>query len=384
MSEGKPQGKEAIRSKGIGLYTIVSAQAGGVSDALMRALAGQKLDDFKASIETLIDWSKDTAEASLKWTTKQAYENVRASIVRDQKTLMDTWKAGLGLQMGTAFMGLQETYFATPHMVNMLIHSRLDNSVRPKLERYYNSVYAPNIPDTYTAFQLERHLQISKAEYVAYAKENGWSDSLANKLYEVYNTNPDIFFGFSMFKRGLLDEAELKGVFSVNGWDATWFDTLYEALHRRPTFREMTNLADFVPLPDTWITEVLRANGYLDTDIQYILPALRMRPLREETRSVVGRYLWEHQLGRITTDELTSALKLLGLLPKEITLNVLWAELRYADELLDRSENVIEQRVKYGDIITQEAIKTELVNLGRSEEMANVLAELWYWEYIAT
>ena len=50
----------------------------------------------------------------------------------------------------------------------------------------------------------------------------------------------------------------------------------------------------------------------------------------------------------------------------------------------DIQENIIEERVNKGDITTQEDIKDELVALGMAEERANLIAELWYWEYIAT
>jgi hypothetical protein len=383
MSEGK-EGKSAEKSKGASIYSIVSAQAGGVSDAFLRVTAGQKLDTFKEAVDPYLKISEDLAVNSVKWTLKQAYENARAYLVRDSKDLIDSWKAGLGLQVGTAFMGLQETYWGTPQLVSMLVNQRLDVSIRPKLERYFNSLYTPNIPDTRLAFQMLMEGQISRAEFNQNLLELGWSSAWAPKVYEALNREPDIYTAFSMYKRGLITLAQLYADFKVNGYDDTWHAKLVQALHRRPSFRELTALSDFYVMPDLWVTEVLRANGYSDGDILYILPALQLRPLREEVRSVVGRYLWQYQIGRITLAELTTGLKALKLLPKEIELDVLWAELRYADQLIDDQLEILEARVQYGDpdMQTEDEIFAELVALGICEERSNLLAELWYYKYV--
>jgi len=380
--------KAPLRGKGASVYSIISAQAGGVSDALLRALAASKLDEFKGAIKTYLDWYDDKCELARTSLTPAQLKTLKTSIwnniVNDGAFLIDAWKAGLGLQMGTAFMGLVETYRGYPQLLSMFLTEKLDASIRPKIEAYWLSTYTPNYPSSSLAFHLLMEGQISRAEFNRYCSYEGWSTTFHDKLYEVYNRDPDEYMAFSMFKRGLITEAKMKSLFRIRGYDASYDTALYQVLHRRPSFRELTSLSDFVPLPDMWISEVLRANGYLETDINYITTAIRLRPLREETRSVIGRYLWEYQIGRLDRETLKKNLTPLCQNPKELELNLLWGDLRYADELIDESLDIIEARVQAGDPLVQttDTIKAEIVALGIAEEKANLMAELWYYQYV--
>jgi len=380
--------KAPLQGKGASVYSIISAQAGGVSDAVLRALAGFKLDEFKTAIAPYLEYNDDKCDLAKKSKTlaelKVLKESIRNNLVEQGKFLLDSWKVGLGLQMGTAFMSLVETYRGYPQLLSIYQTEKFDASVRPKLERYWLSTYTPNLPSSMMAFHMLMEGDLSRAQFNDIALMEGWSTDWHDKLYNIYDRDPDEYMAFSMFKRGLIDKTELYRCFSIRGYDSSWHSDVYEVLHRLPSFRELTNLADYVPLPDMWVSEVLRANGYRETDMQYIATALRLRPLREETRSIIGRYLWEYQIGRIDRDTLKMNLTPLCQNPKELELNLLWGDLRYADELLDEELDVIEARVQYGDptVQTIDAIFSELVLLGIAEEKANLMAELWYYKYV--
>jgi len=376
------------RGKGTSIYSIISAQAGGVSDAILRVLAGTKLDDFKTAIDDLLNWYDTLAtESAKKKTYKQLAEVKEAvwnNIVADTKRLIDTWKAGLGLQMGTAYMSLEETYMGVPQLVSMYKTEQLDASVRPRLERYWRATYTPNIPNSVLAFRMLMEGKLSRTEFNDFCLQEGWSTDYHDKLYAVYDRDPDEYLAFSMFKRGLISEAKMKELFRIRGYDASYDSILYQALHRRPSFRELTNLADYVVLPDLWVREVFRAQGYLETDINYMALAIQKRPLREEVRSIAGRLVWQFQIGRLDITEVKKSLEALGLLPNEVSLWLEWAHLRYYDELLDEKLAIIEARVDAGDpdFTTQEEIKDAIVDLGVLEEKANLMAELWYYKYL--
>jgi len=371
-------------TKGVSVYSIVSAQAGGISDALLRATAGGKLDDWKKKVDDALVWNIKELEKIPKRDLEGAMGIVYTSLIDGTKLLIDAWKAGLGLQMGTAFMGLEETHMGFPQLLSMYKIEQLEALVRPRLARYWQSKYTPNVPNPLMAFRMVMEGDISRKEFNEYCLEDGWDKAWHDKLYNIFDRDPNEVMAFSMFKRQLITEDEMKRCFSIRGYDASWHTALYQALHRRPTFRELTSLSDFVVLPDLWVREVLRAGGYTDGDINYIASAIAKRPLREEVRSVVGRYLWERQIGRIDKDTLTAQLKKLGLLPLEIELNVLWGELRYQDELIDEKLAVLEERCKQGDITDEQDALDLVLELGILEEKANLIANLWRWKYNLT
>lgn len=364
------------------MTSIVSSQGSGIGDLVLRAVAVSKLDDFKTAIKPYLQWYDDIAKTSLTAKYEDFASVVFNSLINDTKRHMDTWKAGIGLGMGTAYLGLEEKYMGTPQLLALYKFGQLATAFKPKLDRYWLSKYTPNLPDSRLAFKMLMEGKLSRGEFNTYALLEGWEAKWHDKLYEVYNRDPNSFLAFQMYKRGLISDTKMKECFRIEGYDDSWHTLLYLALHRVPSFRELINLADFVELPDIYIRQTLRASGYTEGDIAYITPAITKRPNREEVRSVIGRYLWEFQTGRIDRDTLSDSFTKLGLLPIEKSLMMLWGDLRYADQLLDLSTDVIEQRVVKGDITTQEDIVAELIYLGYQEEYANLLAEKWYWQHI--
>jgi len=352
------------------------------------ALAKSKLDELKDYVRGYTTQRHELGvtlgtlgKAGKLW---DGYIRVLDEIEIWEKWLIDAWEAGLGMGLGGSFRGAIDQYLGTSRLVSMVKGSMYQIGVQPWIQRYFNNTYTPNLPDIRTAFDMLMEGEISRTEFNKYCAYEGWDPAWYDKLYAVMDRDPDERLAFTMYKRGLITLDQLKRCFRIRGFDAKWDDKLIPALHRRPSFRELTSLSDFVPLPDIWVTEVLRAGGYTDGDIAYILSAIRMRPLREEVRSVAGRYAWDFQTGRLDRDTYKSNLEKLGLLPTERDLWLLWGDLRYADELIDEQVEIIEQRVNKGDITTKEEILAELTNIGILEEKANLMAELWYWKYIYT
>jgi len=250
--------------------------------------------------------------------------------------------------------------------------------------RYWNDKARPNIPDERTAFQWLGHKKISRAEYNTAMAELGWSEKSIEAMYDISTTNPGLDFGFSMYKRGLLDLDQLKGIFSVNGYDPAWNTILLSALHRIPTLRELSQMSDYIPMPETYIYSTLQKQGYSDADALQISDYLSKRPLREEVRNVTGRILWDLQLGRIDHDTAESMLADLGILSVERELLLQWGDMRYADELIDEALTVIEQKVKNGhpDFQTEDDIMDAVLALGIGAEKANLIAEKLYYQYV--
>jgi hypothetical protein len=376
------------------ISSIVSSQAGGVADALLRIRAGDVLESFKAQIEDRLKYVDLLCSVIDDHYTKGKLSDIEEDLwnrlVSDTGTFLDEWKVGIGLGMGTAIAGLDEQFRLTPQILSILKTTQLNICALGPMEKYWRRTYPRTGPDEKTAFQMYMKGDLSRAEFGDKLLDRGWSTKWHDKLYSFYTREPDIFLAMDLWNRGLIKEADLKILFKMAGYDEKWHDKLKVGLKRRPTFRELTSLSDFVPITDSWVTEVLRAQGYLDTDIQYMLPAIRLRPLREEVRSVVGRYLWEFQTGRLDRDTLQTDLTLLGLLPKELELQMLWGDLRYADQLIDDQTSIIQERVYQNDPeligATKEEtialISAELESIGYNVERSNLLAEYWYWWYV--
>jgi hypothetical protein len=185
-----------------------------------------------------------------------------------------------------------------------------------------------------------------------------------------------------MLKRGIITYDTFKQCLKIDGYDEKWHTSIYTALHRIPTFSELIRISDYVELPDLYVREVMRQNGYTDTSINYLAPTLQKRPLRDETRNLTTTYVYHYYRGYIAYDTFKSKIEALGLLPKEKELVDLYARERYNQYVLELKMDIIENRVRSKDLTTEQEISNELKNIGVQEEIANLLASKWYWHYI--
>jgi hypothetical protein len=368
------------------MTSIVRSQASGISNAVLASQVGAKLDLFKTAQKTWLNAFDVDLAALPKKTLKAMATHVWNMIINSTPDMLDAWKAGIGLDVGTAFMGLEESYSGFPQLLGMYKTIQVNVAARRRLERYWNTVYYPAVPDVKLAFEMVMHGQLSRGEFDVITTEEGWETKWADKLFEVLTTNPDIFNAFSMFKRGLIDVDELKGLFRINGYDAAWDDTLLLALQRIPTLREITTLADFVTLPDLWVGEKLRQQGYQETDVPYMVSAIGRRPIREETRNVTYQLSLERGQGFIDATTFAAGLDALRVLPAEKDLLIIWAEARYQDTLIFDSIDVIEEKAYsgyYDDFVDPLAeMVLDLQAAGIQLERANLLAEKFYFHYI--
>lgn len=372
--------EEAMPKLWGGMGSTVSSAVDFLKFLAQQTLLNRMKNEFVPYAPNLpLQFAYDVARLS----HSQIPAKVLSRLASDYDYLVYAWITGLQTGIGGSFASFQEQFLGSDTLLYAYSTLQYQTSVVPRMRRYWNSEFTPNVPDMKLAFRMLAEGQISRAEFNEYLKYEGWATSWHDKIYNVLDKDPDEWFAFSMYKRGIITEADLKRYLSMAGYDSGLHTKLIDALHRIPSMFDLMRLADFVPLSDLWITEVLRANGFKDGDINYIAPAIRMRPLREEIRSVVGRYLWQRQIGRIDADTLTENLEALGLLPKEVELNVLWGELRYQDELIDEELAIIEAKAEKGQYATQEAILEDVIGVGVLEEKANLIAELWYWKYIA-
>jgi len=311
----------------------------------------------------------------------QAGLRTSASLLRDQIMLGRlgyggiSAMAGLYTRLDATFRGLStyaDALFGIPQEF-------LINNAR----RYWSKELAPNPPNTREALGLVRWGYMSRSEWVKLKmEEDGVPDNYADKIFDTLYRTVDEWMAFRAYKRKIIDYGQYVDFMKRLGYKEDEIDIICEAQHYVPSFYDLTRLADYVPLDTLYITEVLKANGVKDEDIPRLTTYLQKRPLREETRSVLGRLMWEYSNGRITLEQFTAELDKLNVLPAEKELYLYWASLQYRDNLMDLQISIIEQKVRKGYYETQEAIKNDLVLLGLAEEYANLLAEKWFWQYM--
>jgi hypothetical protein len=305
----------------------------------------------------------------------------QASLLRDQIMLGILGYSGSATMSGmyskfdSTFRGLSTLYDCTFGIQNEFLE---DNALR-----YWHKTLGPNKPSVEEALRLVRFGFMDRSQWIINKREeDGVTDGYADKIFTTLFRQPDERTAFSLWKRGVLTEADYKEIMVRLGWDKEKIDTITESFYHLPSFTELNRLADFVPMDSIYLGEVLEKNGVKEADIPRLVSYLQRRPLREETRGIIGRYLWEYASGRITFEHFVEDLTDLGVLPTELDIYKDWAAMQYTDQLMDLQLDTIKQKTIKGQYETAEAIKDDLMALGLDETWSNLQAWDWYWAYV--
>jgi hypothetical protein len=297
--------------------------------------------------------------------------------------LDDALHGGIVGGMGATFAQYLEPLLQTDILLRLYKGSAYTIGVAPYVQRHYNAMYAPNEPDELLAFHLERRGQIARPEFNTFLSHKGWAGKWYDKLYSIFTKIPDPWLAFSMFKRGLINQSVYTRFLRAEGYDDSLLVALQAAMYRVPRLNEITRISDFVELPETYVAEKLRQDGYADADIPYLVTAISRRPNRQEARTLITEFIYEFKEGRASQAELLAGFGKAGSLPTEIALNLIYAAHYYANELTNKALLVLEQRAAKHDLSTMGAMLTELEALGINVDTANEIAAKWYWQYIA-
>jgi hypothetical protein len=282
---------------------------------------------------------------------------------------------GLYSKLETSFRGLSTLYDCTFGIQQEML---LNNA-----ERYYNKTLSPSKVNDKEALQLSRWGYVTRSQWNTLKQEqDGITNDIADKLFATFYKQPNEYDAFNLWKRGIITQDQCKEIFKHLGYDNTYFNVFIEAYYHLPSLNELTRMADFVPMDTEYLGEALRKNGVHEADIPRLTTYLQRRPLREETRGVCGRLLFEYSNGRITFDQYTEALIDLGLLPTELDLYSQWGTMQYNDVCMDLNEDQIEQKCRKLQYETAEEICSALVALGLDETFCNLKSWVWYWQYI--
>jgi hypothetical protein len=384
--EAKPKEVESTKL-GLQIFYDIWSGGGAIGGQIFNmVLSKMKLDEFRAYMIPYLLEGQNLAwlikDLMVKGKGAEAINKVLDYLKEWENWLMDAYQAGLGMGLGGGFRGVIDTYLGMNRIRNAVKNAIIIHGITPWIDRYYKTQFTPNIPDTATAFRMHMEGLLSRSEFNYYASMDGWGREWHDKLYELLDRDPDIYMAFSMLKRGLITHDTFIQCLKINGFDLKWHDVLEEWLHRIPSFGELMRIADYVELPDIYVREAMRKNGYTEDSINYLAPAIQLRPLREEVRNLTTTYTYNFYRGYISYDTFTHNITRLGLQTKEKELIDEYARARFNQYAMELKCDIIENKVRKKILTTIDEIEEALTTIGMNSYIANLLAQKWYYYYI--
>lgn len=377
-------------------------------------------------------WSSENADLLMKaWTQ---YPTVRAAfdLLMRGKITTPSWKKYVrAAQWPTAWADKLYSLFErlpTPHEAFYLYRKDLINLAnRNKLykaggfdSRWWNIIDANwrKLPTLAQAFDMRSRGLIGPNLWDHYLKSTGWAGWASAKLFDALQKLPTAKEAFWLHKKGLITLPVRDKLYTAAGYDKAWhsmittnWENLPSAkeafyLHRKnlikladrnklyaadgyapewwpiitgnweyvPTLYDLTRIADYIEVDVIWATKILKKRGLTDEDIAKIMEYLKLRPLREELRSITTELLYQRRMGYITPTLFSTEIEELGLRSTERGLLEDLGTLYYERELLEERIDVLKEYYKSG-AITEDQLLQSFLDLGIMAEKANLMVE---------
>jgi len=371
--------EEVERTREVPLTSVVSPPGPFdavqmIQDFIRMDAQARNIDSMAANLELMLGTGIGTADVQAKAGPEGNAEALKTTIISMYRELFQFWKAGIWQGVGATWSTSTERFIQCSQWIYAYKTLMYNAAIVPRMRRHWNRVYTPQVPDPRTAWHLYREKVFSWPDFERYVSYDGWDKTSAAWLNEVWNREPDSRTAFEWWVKDLIKASDRDDYYFLDGWEKDLHETVTKGLYYWPRPYELTRMADFVEMDQTWALKKLKGTGLNEEDRVKFWQMLQLRPLREEVRSLTSKWVWRFRMGRASLTELKNSLISLGVKARERELLVNLAQLQYEDELIDEWVEILTWRFRTA-IITEDEFLDGLIDLGINQEKANLIVE---------
>lgn len=353
-----------------------------IQDLAMKALQTSNIDALKENLDLMLASGLDVAAGQAAAGPTGDVAELRIDIERLQGGLYDNWKAGIWQGIGAAYSSAMDNLLHTGQLVYAYKTLAYHTAVTPRMRRHWNKTYTPMVPGGAIAWTLFRRGEIARSQYETYMAYDGWSKENADLLVKAMQMSPSPAEAFYLWCKGLITETERDLIYFANGWDDEWHTKITANLQYSPSIYDLTRIADYVELDQTWALDKMKKRGVSDADRAKFWEMLKIRPLREEIAKLTTKALYARQYGYWSHDDLDeywAEMQSDGYIKAtERSLLNTYGDLAYDIELKEEWIEILRWRFRTATI-TEEQFLEGLVDpdgpVAMQEEKANLIVE---------
>jgi hypothetical protein len=224
------------------LVANISQTAQAILDEAYVALAGVKLDQFKADIKSAVAKNEQLAYMYKGVPIRDLWTVTEDMIEKDYIHVFDLIKAGLGGHVGGLYGGLYENLAGATALLQSYTGLLNRIGIETYVSRYWNNEFTPNIPDAETSWFMTRVGQLDEPKYSEYLAQNGWNAEFRDKLEASWTRQPNLDVLLDLRRRNLIGEDFLKQLLRWYRFSDTMIDSTVNLAVQYP---EPYRLADF-------------------------------------------------------------------------------------------------------------------------------------------
>jgi hypothetical protein len=178
-----------------------------------------------------------------------------------------------------------------------------------------------------------------------------------------------------MLMKRLISEEQWKEAYRLHGWEEKHIEAWLAGVWTEPSDRLILSVLETPGIPQSWVTDKLRARGYDERDVEILLMYGLRRRILDEVQKVRSALDSSFIAGIISEEEYAENLERLGLSEIEIAWSLHAVSLRYQRERTEEKVKILLTAFAK-DEITEEDLRDGLSQLLVSAERVNDLVEL--------
>jgi len=252
-----------IQRPSYGEYAVMNAIVHGVQDFAQAVLQGTVIDNRRAELPGIAAWTHLLADWAKRVSLDELQKGIRQKIHDDWQILLNVWKGGIGVGMGSSLMQWGSQFLNTQQLVYAYSTIPYQVSIIPRMRRYWMSQFTPAVPDASMAWILFRRGIIKDIDFAEYASYDGWDKIGIDFLKSVWKQIPNEHTAFRMMMRGAIDKAQKDQIYYANAWESEWNDKLDAIYQWLPNAREAYTLFRRGTLKEDEMNSLIQAQGFM-------------------------------------------------------------------------------------------------------------------------
>jgi hypothetical protein len=291
-----------------------------------------------------------------------------------------TIQAAGGYRITSTMLGQETKIYSMLNQLDLLAYIMFDlpdRVAKIKAERYYNTLFSPDLPSDRDAFFLYRNGYWSKSQVVSRKREiDGLTPTDADRLTELEEWQigkPSLRDAYLMYCKGLVNRDYFFNIAQKGmGWSFQDATKLFDHLSYDPSISELLRLTDLIPLDAKWISKKLDALGLNLEDKMVFWDAIDKRQVRDEINKAWSLLLDCYQWGLFTETSLRSLLDNWKFSKTEVDLRIQTGELlktKLRVKLLRDAEIYLYRKA----VIDEPTLLNRLTTIGIGVDIANAI-----------
>ena len=189
--------------------SVAGSAASGIAAPILTALTNITLEDFKAHLADYMEAERYLGKSLAAESITKVPDIIESILDFRYKTMLVFLQTGYAQGAGGVHSTIYETLTGTSMLLSTYKGLTQRVAINPRITRWANAEYRPNIPDASTAWLMARLGDLTDVEFKAYVAENGWDDKFLVGLANVFTSPAPIGVLLDIRRRGLISEADL-------------------------------------------------------------------------------------------------------------------------------------------------------------------------------